>query len=166
MARLVVEGPVIKVGDNIDTDVIIPAKYLVYTDPAILGQHAMEPIDPDFHKKASVGVILVAGRAFGMGSSREQAAIALKAAGVKAVLAESFARIFYRNAINNGLPVLVVPGISRLVKDGDYIRVTVDTGEVVVNNSTVIKARPITGVALEILMSGGLLNYLKNVAKS
>ncbi|KUO84450.1 MAG: 3-isopropylmalate dehydratase, partial [Caldivirga sp. MG_3] len=144
---MVVEGRVIKVGDNIDTDVIIPAKYLVYTDPAILGKHAMEPLDPNFYEKAKDGVVLVAGRAFGMGSSREQAAIALKAAGVKAVLAESFARIFYRNAINNGLPVLVVPGVSRLVNENDKVRVVVDTGEITVNDSRVIKAKPITGVA-------------------
>jgi 3-isopropylmalate/(R)-2-methylmalate dehydratase small subunit len=158
---LVVEGPVIKVGDNIDTDVIIPAKYLVYTDPAVLGKHAMEPLDPYFYEKASRGVILVAGKAFGMGSSREQAAIALKAAGVKAVLAESFARIFYRNAINNGLPALVVPGVSRLINENDWVRVIVDTGEITINNSKVIKTKPITGVALEILKSGGLLEYLK-----
>jgi len=159
---LVVEGPVIKVGDNIDTDIIIPAKYLVYTDPAVLGKHAMEPLDPHFYEKASKGVILVAGRAFGMGSSREQAAIALKAAGVKAVLAESFARIFYRNAINNGLPALVVPGISREVNDGDYLVVNVESGEVIVNNGQkVLKARPITGLALEILKSGGLLEYIR-----
>jgi 3-isopropylmalate/(R)-2-methylmalate dehydratase small subunit len=161
MPQLVVEGRAIKVGDNIDTDVIIPAKYLVYTDPAILGKHAMEPLDPNFYEKAKGGVILVAGRAFGMGSSREQAAIALKAAGVKAVLAESFARIFYRNAINNGLPVLVVPGVSRLINENDKVRVVVDTGEITVNDSRVIKAKPITGVALEILLKGGLLNYLK-----
>jgi len=161
MPKLVVEGRVIKVGDNIDTDVIIPAKYLVYTDPAILGKHAMEPLDPNFYEKAKDGVVLVAGRAFGMGSSREQAAIALKAAGVKAVLAESFARIFYRNAINNGLPVLVVPGVSRLVNENDKVRVVVDTGEITVNDSRVIKAKPVTGVALEILLKGGLLNYLK-----
>lgn len=159
---LVVEGPVIKVGDNIDTDIIIPAKYLVYTDQAVLGKHAMEPLDPHFYEKASKGVILVAGRAFGMGSSREQAAIALKAAGVKAVLAESFARIFYRNAINNGLPALVVPGISREVNDGDYLVVNVESGEVIVNNGQkVLKARPITGLALEILKSGGLLEYIR-----
>jgi len=159
---LVVEGPVIKVGDNIDTDIIIPAKYLVYTDPAVLGKHAMEPLDPHFYEKASKGVILVAGRAFGMGSSREQAAIALKAAGVKAVLAESFARIFYRNAINNGLPALVVPGISREVNDGDYLVVNVESGEVIVNNGQkVLKARPITGLALEILKSSGLLEYIR-----
>lgn len=109
---MIVEGPVLKYGDKIDTDVIIPAKYLKSTDPAFLAQHAMEPIDPQFYQRASKGVILVAGKVFGMGSSREQAAIALKAAGVRAVLAESFARIFYRNAVNNGLPVITVPGIQ------------------------------------------------------
>ncbi|WP_054842917.1 3-isopropylmalate dehydratase small subunit [Vulcanisaeta distributa] len=161
--ELIVEGPVIKVGDNIDTDVIIPARYLVYTDPSILAKHAMEPLIPNFFEKASKGVILVAGRGFGMGSSREQAAIALKAAGVKAVLAESFARIFYRNAINNGLPVLVVPGVSKEVNDGDFVRVNVSTGEVIINNGQkLLRARPITGMALEILISGGLLEYIKS----
>ncbi|ADY01730.1 3-isopropylmalate dehydratase, small subunit [Vulcanisaeta moutnovskia 768-28] len=163
MSSLVIEGPVIKVGDNIDTDVIIPARYLVYTDPAILAKHAMEPLDPHFYENASRGVVLVAGRAFGMGSSREQAAIALKAAGVRAVLAESFARIFYRNAINNGLPVLVVPNVSREVNEGDFVKVNVSTGEVIVNNGQkVLRAKPITGMALEILISGGLLEYVKS----
>ncbi|BDR92513.1 3-isopropylmalate dehydratase small subunit [Vulcanisaeta souniana] len=161
--EFVVEGPVIKVGDNIDTDVIIPARYLVYTDPSMLAKHAMEPLIPNFLEKASKGVILVAGRGFGMGSSREQAAMALKAAGVKAVLAESFARIFYRNAINNGLPVLVVPGVSKEVNEGDFVRINVSTGEVLVNNGQkVLRARPITGMALEILISGGLLEYVKS----
>ncbi|MFB6470008.1 MAG: 3-isopropylmalate dehydratase small subunit [Vulcanisaeta sp. AZ3] len=163
MPQFTVEGPVIKVGDNVDTDIIIPARYLVYTDPATLAKHAMEPLDPHFYEKASKGVILVAGRAFGMGSSREQAAIALKAAGVKAVLAESFARIFYRNAINNGLPALAVPGISREVNEGDYASINVESGEVIINNGQkVLKTRPITGMALEILKSGGLLEYLKS----
>ncbi|GAB6947722.1 3-isopropylmalate dehydratase small subunit [Vulcanisaeta sp. JCM 16161] len=161
--ELIIEGPVIKVGDNIDTDVIIPARYLVYTDPSILAKHAMEPLIPNFFEKASKGVVLVAGRGFGMGSSREQAAIALKAAGVRAVLAESFARIFYRNAINNGLPVLVVPGVSKEVNDGDFVRVNVSTGEVVINNGQrLLRAKPITGMALEILISGGLLEYIKS----
>ncbi|MEM3681647.1 MAG: 3-isopropylmalate dehydratase small subunit, partial [Metallosphaera sp.] len=109
---MIVEGTVLKYGDKIDTDIIIPARHLKYTDPAYLAQHAMEPLDPEFYKKASKGVIVVAGKVFGMGSSREQAAIALKAAGVKAVIAESFARIFYRNCINNGLPLIVLPNVT------------------------------------------------------
>ncbi len=160
---MIVEGPAMKYGDKIDTDIIIPARYLKYTDPEYLAQHAMEPMDPEFHKKASRGVIMIAGKVFGMGSSREQAAIALKAAGVKAVVAESFARIFYRNAINNGLPVIVVPNITKEVNDGDIVRVNVESGEVQVNGK-VLKGKGITGMALEILNTGSLIDYLKKVS--
>jgi len=161
---MLIRGRVIVYGDKIDTDVIIPAKYLVYTDPAILGQHAMEPIDPEFPKKAK-GAILVAGRAFGMGSSREQAAIALKGAGVLAVVAESFARIFYRNAINVGLSVLQAPGVRARVREGDELEVDL-AGGVVRNLTTgeVIQGKPLTGLPLEILKAGGLLQYFKNRA--
>ncbi|MEM1644715.1 MAG: 3-isopropylmalate dehydratase small subunit [Ignisphaera sp.] len=160
---MIVRGRVIKLGDKIDTDVIIPAKHLRYTDPQYLAQHVFEPIDPEFYKKAKDSVI-VAGKAFGMGSSREQAAIAIKAAGVKAVIAESFARIFYRNAINNGLPAIICPEITNEVNDGDEVVVNVETGEVVVNNSKSIKCKSVTGVALEILKAGGLIEYLKKIA--
>ncbi len=160
---MIVEGPVMKFGDKIDTDIIIPARYLKYTDPQYLAQHAMEPLDPDFYKKASKGVILVAGKAFGMGSSREQAAIALKAAGVKAIIAESFARIFFRNAINNGLPVIVLPNATKEINDGDYVKVNVETGEVIVGNK-VLKGKGISGMALDILKEGGLIEYLKKVS--
>lgn len=157
---MIVEGPVIKFGDKIDTDIIIPAKHLKYTDPQYLAQHAMEPIDPEFYKKASKGVILVAGKAFGMGSSREQAALALKAAGVKAIVAESFARIFFRNAINNGLPVIVLPNATKEIDEKDYVRINIETGDIFVGNK-VLKGKGITGMALEILKSGSLMEYLK-----
>lgn len=160
---MIVEGPVMKFGDKIDTDIIIPARYLKYTDPQYLAQHAMEPLDPEFYKKASNGVIIVAGKAFGMGSSREQAAIALKAAGVKAIIAESFARIFFRNAINNGLPVIVLPNATKEIKEGDYVKVNVESGEVIVGNK-VLKGKGIVGMALEILKYGGLIEYLKAVS--
>lgn len=157
---MIVRGKVIKLGDKIDTDVIIPAKYLKYTDPQYLAQHVFEPIDPEFHKKAK-DCIIVAGKAFGMGSSREQAAIAIKAAGVKAVIAESFARIFYRNAINNGLPAIVCPEITKEVNNGDEVVVNIETGEVIINNTKTVKCKGITGIALEILRNGGLIEYLK-----
>ncbi len=156
---MIIEGRAIKLGDKIDTDVIIPAKHLKYTDPQYLAQHVFEPIDPEFHKKAN-GAIIVAGKVFGMGSSREQAAIAIKAAGVKAIIAESFARIFYRNAINNGLPVIVCPGIAKEVNEGDRIVINIETGEVRVNNK-IFRCRGITGMALEILKCGGLIEYLR-----
>jgi 3-isopropylmalate/(R)-2-methylmalate dehydratase small subunit len=162
---MIVEGRVVKLGDKIDTDVIIPAKHLKYTNPEYLAQHVFEPIDPEFHKKAK-GAVIVAGKVFGMGSSREQAAIAIKAAGIKAVVAESFARIFYRNAINNGLPVVVCPGISGEVGEGDLLRINIETGETVINDTKKIMCKPITGMALEILKAGGLLEYLKKLKNS
>jgi len=123
-----ISGKAIKYGDNVNTDVIIPAKYLVLTlDPTELAKHAMEGLDPMFFKKAQGGAIIVAGKNFGCGSSREEAPLALKHAGVKCVLAESFARIFYRNAINLGVPVLECPGISGKVEDGDELMVNLDT---------------------------------------
>ncbi|QKR00608.1 3-isopropylmalate dehydratase small subunit [Metallosphaera tengchongensis] len=160
---MIVEGPVLKYGDKIDTDIIIPARHLKYTDPAYLAQHAMEPIDPEFYKKASKGVIIVAGKVFGMGSSREQAAIALKAAGVKVVIAESFARIFYRNCINNGLPLITLPNATKEINEGDIVKVNVETGEVQVNGRT-LKGKGISGMALDILKSGGIMEYLKKVS--
>jgi len=159
---VIVEGRVIKLGDKIDTDVIIPAKHLKYTNPEYLAQHVFEPIDPEFYKKAR-GAVIVAGKVFGMGSSREQAAIAIKAAGIRAVVAESFARIFYRNAINNGLPVIICPGISREAAEGDWLRINIETGEAVINNVKKVMCKPITGMALEILKAGGLLEYLKKL---
>jgi 3-isopropylmalate/(R)-2-methylmalate dehydratase small subunit len=161
-----VEGKVIKLGDKIDTDIIIPAKYLKYTDPQYLAQHVLEPLDPEFSKKAAEGVILVAGKLFGTGSSREQAAIALKAAGVKTVLAESFSRIFYRNAINNGLPVLVCQGISGVVNDGDYVVVNLESSEVLIQGRDVrVKCKELPDIVLRILSAGGLIEYLRGLKK-
>ncbi|MFP3163913.1 MAG: 3-isopropylmalate dehydratase small subunit [Acidianus hospitalis] len=158
---MIIEGKVMKFGDKIDTDVIIPARYLKYTDPQYLAQHAMEPLDPEFYKKASSGVVIVAGKVFGMGSSREQAAIALKAAGVKAIIAESFARIFYRNAINNGLPVITLKDATKLIDEGEIVRINVETGEIEVNGRK-YQGKGISGMALEILKSGGIMEYLKS----
>lgn len=158
-----IRGRALVYGDKIDTDIIIPARYLVYTDPSILGQHAMEPLDPEFPKKAK-GAVVVAGRAFGMGSSREQAATAIKGAGVAAVVAESFARIFFRNAVNVGLPVLQAPARGK-VKEGDEVLVRLEAGEVVnLTSGEVIRGKPLAGLALEILRAGGLANYLKQRA--
>ncbi|MUM65599.1 3-isopropylmalate dehydratase small subunit [Acidianus infernus] len=158
---MIIEGKVMKFGDKIDTDVIIPARYLKFTDPQYLAQHAMEPLDPEFYKKASSGVVIVAGKVFGMGSSREQAAIALKAAGVRAIIAESFARIFYRNAINNGLPVITLNDATKLIDEGEIVRINVETGEIEVNGRK-YQGKGISGMALEILKSGGIMEYLKS----
>jgi len=157
-----VAGKAIVFGDDVNTDVIIPSKYLTTLDPRELAKHAMEGLDPRFVEKAKEGVILVAGRNFGCGSSREQAPIALKHAGVKCVLAEFFARIFYRNAINIGLPVLESPGILRAVDEGDFLTVNLREGKVV--NETkgkVVEAVKLPEFILEILEDGGLINHLK-----
>ncbi|MEM1550434.1 MAG: 3-isopropylmalate dehydratase small subunit [Candidatus Bathyarchaeia archaeon] len=159
-----VYGKAIKYGDNINTDAIIPSKYLTTLDPNEWAKHAMEGIDLDFPRKAREGVIIVAGRNFGCGSSREQASQALKHAGVKCILAESFARIFYRNAINIGLPVLETPGVTAKVNEGDILSVYLDEGKVVNESSgEIIFANSLPSFILEIIRDGGLIEHLIKV---
>jgi 3-isopropylmalate/(R)-2-methylmalate dehydratase small subunit len=159
---LTIIGKVIKFGDNVDTDVILPGPYLVHTDPYELAKHAMDGLDPNFPQKAAEGVIVVGAKNFGCGSSREQAPIALKYSGVKCVLAESFARIFYRNAITIGLPVLVCAGISRKVKEGDTLTVSLQTGKIEdLTNGSVLQATKLPEFIMEILEDEGLINHLK-----
>ena len=161
-----VRGKVVKYGDNIDTDVIIPGKYLIHIEPEELAKHAMEGIDPSFPEKAKGGCILVAGRNFGCGSSREQAPVALKHAGVRAVVAESFARIFYRNAINIGLPAVVCPQATRIFNEGDEAEVDLERG--VVRNLTtgaMVELKPMPPMLLEILSAGGLVEYMRRKPK-
>ncbi len=122
------KGRVFKYGDNVDTDVIIPARYLNSSDPAELATHCMEDIDNTFVKRVQKGDIIVASKNFGCGSSREHAPIAIKAAGVSCVIAETFARIFYRNAINIGLPIIECPEASKGIDDGDQVEVDFDSG--------------------------------------
>ena len=122
------EGRVFKYGDNVDTDVIIPARYLNSSDPAELATHCMEDIDKDFVKKVQKGDIIVANKNFGCGSSREHAPIAIKAAGVSCVIAETFARIFYRNSINIGLPIIECPEAAKAIEAGDEVEVDFDSG--------------------------------------
>ena len=159
-------GKAIKFGDNIDTDVILPGKYMVLTDPKELAQHAMEGLDSDFTKKAKDGIILVAGKNFGCGSSREQAPLALKYAGVKCVLAESFARIFYRNAINIGLPAVECEDVSRKTEEGDQLTVDLKAG-VIENQSkgTTLRVGQIPSFMLEIISDGGLIENLRKRMK-
>jgi 3-isopropylmalate/(R)-2-methylmalate dehydratase small subunit len=157
-----VSGNAIKFGDNIDTDVILPGRYLVLIDPKDLAKHVMEGLDPAFPEKAKKGVIVVGGKNFGCGSSREQAPLALKYAGVQCVLAESFARIFFRNAINIGLPVIECKGISAAVENGDELSVDFEVGEV----RNVSKGQTLRGTELppfisEILSDGGLIENLR-----
>lgn len=156
-----IRGKVIKYGDDVNTDVIIPGKFLTSTDPKELAAHAMEGLDPEFQRRVKEKNIIVAGRNFGCGSSREQAPIALKYAGVQCVLAESFARIFYRNAINIGLPVLECGGISAKVRDGDELRVSLGAGLVEdVSLGLRFKAMPVPDFLMEI-MEKGLVEYIK-----
>lgn len=153
---------VIKYGNNVDTDVIIPARYLNSSDPKELAAHCMEDIDADFHKKLNTGDIIAAGSNFGCGSSREHAPLAIKAAGVSAVIASSFARIFYRNAINIGLPILECAEAAEDISDGDEIAVNFDTG--VIDNKTKNKsyqAMPFPEFIKGIMNAGGLLESLK-----
>lgn len=157
-----VEGRALKFGDNVNTDLILPGKYLVLTRPEDLAAHAMEGIDPEFLGKAREYGLVVAGVNFGGGSSREHAALALKHAGVRCVVAESFARIFFRNAVNTGLPVVVCPGVGSKVEEGDWLEVELEKG-LVVNRSKggeTLKAKPFPGFLLEILKNGGLIPHL------
>ena len=160
-------GTAIKFGDNIDTDVILPGKYLVLTEPSELARHAMEGIDPAFPEKAKNGIIVVGGKNFGCGSSREQAPLALKYAGVKCVVAESFARIFFRNAINIGLPVAECKGILGAVKNGETLAVDFETGDVRnVSRSLTLQGAKLPQFVLEILADGGLIeNLLRRMKK-
>ena len=156
-------GKVFKFGDNVDTDVIIPARYLNSSDPAELAAHCMEDIDKDFVKKVHKGDIIVADKNFGCGSSREHAPIAIKAAGVSCVIAETFARIFYRNAINIGLPIIECTEASRDIEDGDQVDIDFDSG--IITNVT--KGKQYWGQAFpefmqKLISAGGLINYINN----
>jgi len=157
-----VSGKAIIFGDNVNTDAIIPGKYLTLLDPAELAEHAMEGLDPDFPRRARAGAIVIAGRNFGCGSSREQAPIALKHAGVRTILAESFARIFYRNAINIGLPVLEAPNVRNWAVEGDMITVNLEEGKVMnLTKNQVVQALKLPGFILEIVTNGGLIEHLQ-----
>jgi len=149
-------------GDDISTDDIIAGRYLVKHDPKELGAHAMENIDPEFSRKVEAGDVIVAGKNFGCGSSREQAPITLKAAGISAVIAESFARIFYRNAINQGLPVLTCKGIRGEFKNGDSVEIDFRGGTIQdITTGKTFRFEPFPDFMMEILQAGGLVPYLK-----
>ncbi|MEM3383178.1 MAG: 3-isopropylmalate dehydratase small subunit [Nitrososphaerales archaeon] len=160
-------GRVWKFSDNIDTDVIIPYKYKARSiDPKELAEHCMEGIDPEFSKKVKKGDFIVAGRNFGCGSSREQAPVAIKACGISAVIAESFARIFYRNAINIGLPAIVCKGISKETNEGDLIELDLKEGTVKnLSNGKVIKINKQPDFLERMLEVGGLIEYYKKFGK-
>ena len=149
-----------KFGDDIDTDIILPGRYLIYSDADVLACHCMEGIDADFAKKSNEGDVIVAGRNFGCGSSREHAPIAIKGLGIKCVIAESFARIFYRNAINVGLLIIEAPGICGIVEDGDEVEIDFKNASISCNGRTVT-FKKLPSFMMDILNSGGLIEYLK-----
>ncbi len=161
-----IKAPAIVFGKNIDTDVILPGKYLILVDPNELAKHALEGLDAEFPAKAKGGVILVGGKNFGCGSSREQAPLALKHSGVKCVIAESFARIFFRNAINIGLPVIECKGISEAVKTGDQLAVDFEAGKIEnLSNGKKFQVEKLPSFILEILSDDGLIENLRRKMK-
>ena len=158
-----VKGTVFKYGDNVDTDVIIPARYLNSSDPGELAAHCMEDIDKDFIKKVKKGDLIVARKNFGCGSSREHAPIAIKAAGVSCVIAETFARIFYRNAINIGLPILECPEAAAGIEAGDEVEVDFDSG--IIRNltrGTTFQGQAFPEFMQKIIACGGLIPYINS----
>jgi len=161
-----IEGRSWKFGSDVDTDAIIPARYLNLTDGKELAKHAMEDERPEFVKEVQPGDILVAERNFGCGSSREHAPLALKAAGISCVIAESFARIFYRNGFNQGVPLLESAEAARTIRDGDRVRVNLNTGEIVdLTLSKTFFAKPIPAFMLNLIKNGGLIPHLRKAGK-
>ncbi len=149
-------------GDHVDTDVIIPARYLNISDFKELAEHAMEDIDTTFASNVKEGEIMVAGKNFGCGSSREHAPVVIKVKGIKCIIADSFARIFYRNAINIGLPVLEIGPEVEKIEKGDEVEVDLNTGEIkIVNKGIAIKTKPLPEFCQKIADCGGLVNYVK-----
>lgn len=156
------KGKAIKYGDNIDTDVIIPARYLNTSDPKELAAHCMEDIDKDFNTRHQCGDIMVGGLNFGCGSSREHAPIAIKEAGISCVVAKTFARIFYRNAINIGLPILECPEAAQDIEEGDTVHIELSTGKIKnLTKGNTYTAVPFPEFMQKIIASGGLVAYTK-----
>lgn len=156
-------GKVFKYGENVDTDVIIPARHLVTSDPAELAKHCMEDIDKDFVNNVKAGDVMVAGKNFGCGSSREHAPIAIKASGVSCVIAPTFARIFYRNAFNTGLPILECEEAAEKIDAGDEVEVNFATGEIKnITKGESYQAEPFPPFIQKIIDQDGLVNYVKS----
>ncbi len=158
---MIVSGKVWKFGDNIDTDVIIPARYLVTTDAKELARHCMETIDPSFARRVQPGDILVGGKNFGCGSSREHAPVAIKGVGISCVIAKTFARIFFRNSVNIGLPILECPEAVDGIQPGETLTMDTATG-IITNTGTgkTYRAEPFPEFMQEIIAAGGLMNYV------
>ena len=159
---MTLKGKAHKYGDNVDTDVIIPARHLNVSDTAELAKHCLEDLDPEFLGKVQPGDIIVAGSNFGCGSSREHAPLAIKGAGVSCVIAESFARIFFRNAINVGLPILACPEAARETETGDEIEVDLESGRITnLTRDECYQAQPFPEFLREIIDRGGLVEYAR-----
>lgn len=159
---MAVTGNVWKFGEDIDTDAIIPARYLNTSEPSELAKHCMEDADPAFMQKMQTGDIIVAGKNFGCGSSREHAPIAIKAAGISCVIAVSFARIFYRNSINIGLPILESSEAVAALQEGQKIEVDFQSGKIhKVTTGEIFQALPFPKFMQELIAAGGLINYIK-----
>lgn len=155
------KGTVFKFGDNVDTDVIIPARYLNSSDPAELATHCMEDIDKEFVKNVKKGDIIVANKNFGCGSSREHAPISIKAAGVSCVIAETFARIFYRNSINIGLPIIECPEAAKDIEAGDEVQIDFDSGIITdLTKNKQYKGQAFPPFMQKIIKAEGLINYI------
>ena len=159
---MILQGKIWKFGDDIDTDIIIPARFLTTSDKAELAAHCFDDIRPNFKDMITPGDIIVAGRNFGSGSSREHAPIAIKEAGISVIIAESFARIFYRNAFNIGLPIMESAEAPSFVNEGEYLSVDLSTGEILVKDrDKKFLAKPIPGFMREIVEAGGLVEYIR-----
>lgn len=158
----IIKGKVWRFGDDVDTDLIIPARYLNTSDPKELAAHCMEDADPSFAGKVQPGEVIVAGKNFGCGSSREHAPLAIKSAGVSCVIAQTFARIFYRNAINIGLPILESAEASAEIKEGDVVEVCLEEGKII-NHSTgrTYQGKPFPDFMQKLISTGGLIPYVK-----
>ena len=157
------KGTAWKFGNDIDTDIIVPGRYLIYTDEERLSEHCMEGLDADFNKKCKKGDFIVAGTNFGCGSSREHAPIALKAAGIQAVVAKSFARIFYRNATNIGLPLVEAPNGPDEIDEEDIVKLNLEEGTMEnISKNKEYKTTKLPPFMFEILENGGLIDYLNN----
>jgi 3-isopropylmalate dehydratase small subunit len=157
-----IEGKVWKFGSDVDTDAIIPARYLNQSDAKVLAKHAMEDERPDFSRKVRKGDILLADKNFGCGSSREHAPLALKAVGISCIIAKSFARIFYRNGLNLGLPLLESPEASEAIQEGDRVRVSLTTGEIFdLTQEKKFFAKPVPAFMQDLIRDGGLIKHLR-----
>ena len=156
------KGNVWKYGDNINTDVIFPGKYTYQKmEPEEMAKHALEDLDPEFVNKVNEGDILVAGKNFGMGSSREQAAVAVKYAGIQVIIAKSFSRIYFRNAINAGMPAIKSSEVVEAIKTGDEVTVDMEKGEIITPKGT-FSFPPYPQTVMDILNNNGLINYIKS----